>query len=436
MRTLAKDLARQTDQKVTVAGWLHKKRLLGGLTFILVRDRSGVAQVKVEDEREVEKLRAAQIGTVLEATGVVTEDERAPGGIEIHDPALAVEVMVEEPAPIEIDKPVNHKPDNLDTLFEHRAANLRNLTEQGIFKVQEQVVEALRQYFREHEFTEIRTPKILAAATEGGAEVFKLDYFDQEATLAQSPQFYKQMMVGVFERVYEIAPAYRAEPSMTRRHMSEYISVDGEIGFTAGQADLMDFLSGLVNAVVARVWEERRSELEALGATEPTLTEQFPAMTLDELHQRYSQDTGQDTTGEKDPTPAEERWASEYALNEHGSEAIFITDFPAQTAKFYHAVDEEKPDTAQRFDLIFRGVEVVTGSQREHRYEELVKKLSDIGADPEHPGFKYYLQAFKYGLPPHGGFGLGLERLTQKIIGLGNVKEATLFPRDMNRLTP
>ncbi len=435
MRILAKDVKSHVGKSATIQGWLHKKRLLGGITFINVRDRSGLVQVVVEDKDEVEKLRGMQIGTVLAIEGTVVEEPRAPGGAELHDPKVEIQVPVDEPPPIEIDKALDHKPDNLDTLFDNRVIGLRNLRETAIFKIQAEVKEAVRRHLRSQDFTEFNSPKLLPGATEGGAEVFKLDYFGQEATLAQSAQFYKQIMVGVFERAFEINPTYRAELSATTRHMTEFIHIDAEMGFITFQ-DLMDLLSGLLNAAVNDVWEKYEPELKSWNATKPLLPEKIPALTMAEIHERYSKATGQNTVGEKDLRPDEERFICEYAKKSLGSEAVFVTEWPASEMKFYHKASDANPEIAERCDLLFKGVEIATGSMREHRYPELMKQLTAIGADPEHPGFKYYLQAFKYGMPPHGGFGMGLERLTQKIVGLNNVKEATLFPRDINRLAP
>lgn len=437
MRIITNKLKEHIGKPVTVQGWLHKKRLLGGLTFIVVRDRGGVVQVLVEAKDEVEKLREKQIGSILTVHGSVVADERAPGGVELHDATLNVDVPVLEQNPIEIDKQFEHQSEALDTLFDYRPVSLRNLREQAIFKVQAEVVEAIRQYFRQHEFTEIRTPKLLAAATEGGAEVFKMDYFGkQEATLAQSPQFYKQMMVGVFERVFEIAPVYRAEPSATTRHMTEYISVDGEMGFISLQ-DLQDFLSGLINNVVDTVWKTCEPQLKQWNATKPLLPEKFPLLTIDEIHEKYTKATGTKTTGEKDLRPDEERWICEYARKNLKSEAVFVGGWPRQGAKFYHKFEDDNQEVAERIDLLFRGVEIVTGSLREHRYDKLITQLRGMaGGDPTNPGFRPFLLAMQAGMPPHGGFGMGLERLTQKIVGLNNVKEASLFPRDINRLTP
>jgi nondiscriminating aspartyl-tRNA synthetase len=436
MRTLSRDLTTHIGETVTIQGWLHKKRLLGGLTFINVRDRAGLVQVVIKDKDEVEKLRGMQIGTVLEIQGTVSEEPRAPGGAELHDASLTVAVPVTEESPIEIDKPLSHRPETLDTLFDYRVIGLRNVQERGVFEIQSTICQAIRNFFYAQGFTEMHTPKLLAEATEGGAEVFKLDYFGKTATLAQSPQFYKQMMVGVFERVFEIAPVYRAELSATVRHMTEYTSVDGEMGFISLK-DLEDFLSGLLNAVVNDVWDKHEDILKRWNATKPVMPEQIPVITMAEIHERYSKATGQDTVGEKDLRPDEEKWICEYAKKNFGSEAVFVSEWPASEMKFYHKANDENPEIADRVDLLFRGVEITTGSMRENRYDVVVDQLRKLaGGDPEDPGFAPLLSAMKYGMPPHGGFGLGLERLTQKILGFHNVKEATLFPRDINRLAP
>ena len=436
MRTLVKDVSSNIGEKVTVSGWLHKQRKLGGLNFINIRDRSGVAQALIQDKDQAEKLRGMQIGTVINVTGTVAKDDRAPGGAELHDVEIEVVVPVEDVPPIEVDKPIDHKSENHDTLFENRVVNARNLTEQSIFKIKATVASAMREYFDQNEFTEIHTPKLLAEPTEGGAEVFKMDYFGKVATLAQSPQFYKQMMVGVFERVFEIAPVYRAEPSSTVRHMTEYISVDGEMGFIDLE-DLKIFLSGMLNHVVDAVWKKHETELKRLNATKPKLTAEIPSISLEEIHELYSRATNESTNGEKDLSPGEEKWICEYAKKKFNSEAVFVTKWPASEMKFYHKAEPNNPDVADRFDLLFRGVEIVTGSMREHDYETVVKQLKEqADGDPENPGYKPFLMAMQFGMPPHGGFGMGLERVTQKIIGLNNIKEAALFPRDINRLAP
>ena len=435
-RVLSKDVHQHIGKTVHIQGWLHKKRMLGGLTFINVRDRSGLVQVVVEDKKEVEKLRGLQIGTVLKIVGKAVKEERAPGGAELHQPEITVLVPVTDEPPIEIDKPIQHKSENLDTLFDNRVIGLRNIQEAAVFKIQASIVHVARNYFKENDFTEIRTPKLLAEPTEGGAEVFQMDYFGKTATLAQSPQFYKQIMVGVFERVYEIAPVYRAEPSATTRHMTEYVSIDGEMGFI-GLQELEDFLSGLLNAIVDGVWEKHKPELKKWNSTPPLLPKEIPSMTMAEIHEKYSKATSENSIGEKDLRPDEERWICEYAKKNLGSEAVFVTEWPADDMKFYHKANAKNPKVADRIDLLFRGTEIVTASMRENDYGVVIKQLKNLAkGNPDDPGFAPILTAMKYGMPTHGGFGMGLERVTQKIIGFANIKEATLFPRDINRLAP
>jgi nondiscriminating aspartyl-tRNA synthetase len=435
-RTLARELAENIGQTVTIKGWLHKKRLLGGLNFITVRDRSGLTQTLIDNKDELEKLRGLQIGTVLSLTGTVIADERAPGGAELHDVTVVVDVPVIDEPPIEIDKPISHKPENLDTLFEYRVLNIRNLQEQKIFKIRASLTRYIREYLTGQEFVEIDTPKLLAEATEGGAEVFKLDYFGKTATLAQSPQFYKQIMVGAFERVYEIGHSYRAEPSATTRHLTELTMLDIEMGFVESHDEVLDTVGNMTQDVLRRVYDEHAADLKTLNAPALVLPEdgKVPRFTIAEIHDMYTKATKTDTTQEKDLIPDEERWISDYARKQLGSDLVFATHFPAEAGKFYHKFDDE--GTVMWGDLLFRGLEIATCPLRENNYEKMIEQMTAAGLDVSHEGFKYYLQAFKYGLPQHGGCGFGIDRLVQKTVGLANVKEATLFPRDINRLTP
>ena len=436
MRTLNRELATSVGETVTIQGWLHKKRLLGGLNFINLRDRSGLAQVLVAGE-EIEKLRGLHIGTVLAVTGTVVADERAPGGAELHDVTLEIMVPVTDEPPIEIDKPISHKSENLDTLFDYRVLNLRNLQEQKIFKIRASLTRYIREYLTEREFVEIDTPKLLAEPTEGGAEVFKLDYFGKTATLAQSPQFYKQIMVGVFERVFEIGHSYRAEPSATTRHLTELTMLDIEMGFVEGHDEVLDTVGDMTSAVLKRVYDEHADDLKSLNAPALTLADdgKVPRFTIAEIHEMYTRATKTDTTAEKDLIPDEERWISEHARKELGTDLVYAVRFPIEAGKFYHKMDPED-GTVLWGDLLFRGLEIATVPLRENNYQKMIEQMKAAGLDVEHEGFKYYLQAFKYGLPQHGGCGFGIDRLVQKTLGLNNVKEATLFPRDINRLTP
>lgn len=434
MRILSNEVKDHAGETATVEGWLHKKRLLGGLTFINIRDRRGLIQVVIKDKTEVEKLRGLQIGTVLRVQGSVKDEPRAPGGAELHDAKLEILVPVTEEPPVEIDKPLSHKSDNLDTLFDYRAIGLRNLQEGQIFRLRSELTRYIREFLHQREFVEINTPKLVAGAAEGGAEVFKLDYFGKEATLAQSPQLYKQIMVGVYERVFEIAPAFRAELSATTRHVSEVTMLDVEIGFIDGHDDVLNLLQDMLYQVLTRLYQEHAEALQSLRAPELTLKPEFPRYTMAEIHKMYQEATGKDTSQEIDLTPEEEKWVCEYSREKHGCEAVFATGLPESKMKFYHMKGDN--GTARSADLLFRGIEISTVPQREHRYEQLVEQMKAAGVDPAAPGFAAYVSAFRHGLPAHGGFGFGIDRLTEKAIGLSNVKEAILFPRDINRLAP
>jgi nondiscriminating aspartyl-tRNA synthetase len=437
MRILSSDVVSHIGEQIHIEGWLHKKRLMGGLAFINVRDRRGLTQVVVQDKEEVEKLRGLQIGTVLSVDGTAVEEPRAPGGAELHDPTLTVLVPVTDEPPIEIDKPIPHKPDNLDTLFEYRVLNIRNLQEQKIFKIRASSTRYIREFLHREEFVEIDTPKLLAEATEGGAEVFKLDYFGKTATLAQSPQFYKQIMVGAFERVYEINHSYRAEPSATTRHLTELTMLDIEMGFVKDHDEVLDMVADMTQYTLKKVYEEHAADLKSLNSPELLLPEdgKIPRFTIAQIHEMYTKATKTDVTDEKDLTPDEERWICDHARKQLGSDLVYAVRFPIVAAKFYHKLDVED-GTVLWGDLLFRGLEIATCPLRENNYEKMIEQMTKAGLDVTHEGFKYYLQAFKFGLPQHGGCGFGVDRLVQKTIGLANVKEATLFPRDINRLTP
>ncbi len=435
-RVLVAELPKLTGKSASVSGWLFKRRLLGGLNFLVLRDRTGIVQLLLEDENELKKLEGLQLGTVLTVTGEVLADERAPGGVEIHCPKLEIITPVSEVMPIEIDKPISHKPEHLETLFDNREVTVRNLQEQKIFRIRSEVTGLIRQFLLSEEFVEIHTPKLLAEATEGGAEVFKLEYFGKQATLAQSPQFYKQMMVGAFERVFEIAPAYRAEPSATTRHVTEVTMLDIEIAFVENHDDVLNIIQKMVYSVLTELYKSNTDNLTSLQAPDLVIKDNFPRYTVAEIHEMYSKANKTDTTGEKDLTPDEERWICEYAKKNDGCELVYATELPLEAHKFYQMINPENPQTVLAADLLFRGVELATCPMREHRYEKMVAQMKAKGMDPSHPGFSHYLNAFKYGLPPHGGCGFGLDRFVQKIVGLNNIKEAILFPRDIHRLTP
>ncbi len=435
-RVLSSQLKDHIGQTVMIAGWLHKQRKLGGMTFLILRDRHGLVQILDEKSTEADKLKGLQVGSVLHVTGTVVAEPRATGGVEMHEPSIVVEMPIEAVPPIEIDKPLSHDSENLDTLFEYRVVGLRNVQESKVFKIRAGLERFIREFLHKQEFIEINTPKILAGATEGGAEVFAVDYFGKKAVLAQSPQFYKQIMVGVFERVFEIAPAYRAELSATTRHVSEVTMLDIEMGFINGHEDVLDMVQNMTYHALTQAHQEFAEDLKSWNAAPLVLTEKFPRYTVAQVHEMYTKATGTDTTKEKDLIPDEEKWICEYTKQHDGCEAVFVTHFPVEAMKFYHKINPDDPTTVMWADLLFRGLEIATCPQRENDHDKLVAQMQKAGLDPEHPGYKYYLQAFKHGLPAHGGCGYGIDRLVEKTIGLNNVKEAILFPRDINRLAP
>jgi nondiscriminating aspartyl-tRNA synthetase len=400
MRVLSTELGAHVGERVTLAGWLHAKRELGAVSFVLVRDRAGLAQAVVEGALD---LRAE---TVVEVEGVAVSASQAPGGVELQEPSFRVLAEPAEPPPVELRRP--ELKETLPTILDNAPVALRHPRERAKFQIAAASLAGFRKTLDELGFVEISTPKIVAAATETGANLFSLDYFGRPAFLAQSPQLYKQTMVGVFERVYEVGPVFRAEPHETGRHLAGYTSLDAEVGFIRDHFDVMAFLREAVAGMIDSVRE--RTELAV-----PEVPSEIPWI--------HFADTGVDDV---DLAPADER-----RLCEEHDEWLFVTGFPAAKRPFYTHPEPGRPEYTNSFDLLFRGIEIVTGGQRLHRYEDYLAAL-DGDIEP----YEGYLQAFRYGMPPHGGFALGLERWTAQLVGAKNIRETTLFPRDRNRLTP
>jgi nondiscriminating aspartyl-tRNA synthetase len=337
-----------------------------------------------------------------------------------------------EPLPFEINKK-EFKP-GLAIFLDHAPLGLRHLHKRALFRISAEVMAGFREYLSQQGFVEIQSPKIVGSATESGANVFSIDYFGRPAYLAQSPQFYKQIMVGVFERVFEVGPVFRAEKHNTVRHTNEYVSLDLEMGFIKDHTDVMAMLTALLRHIFDRLKKSCARELELLEIKAPNVGESIPSMRLPDAQQLILERYGEDCRGEPDLTPQHEAWLCEHAEQELGSELLFITHYPTSKRPFYTMPDDQDPSLTRGFDLLFRGCEVVTGGQRIHRYEQLLNNARQWGINPEDIGG--YLQAFKYGMPPHGGFAIGLERLLMQLAGLGNLREATLFPRDLDRVAP
>jgi nondiscriminating aspartyl-tRNA synthetase len=429
-RTLAANLPDKVGQSVRLEGWVHNLRKFGGVNFLQLRDRTGLTQVVLEPDA-VETLAGLQLETVVAVEGTVAKEERAPGGVEIRDAEIEVLVPVTEVLPFEINKKVL-KP-SLDVFLANAPVGLRFPAKQATFRVYADLLQGFRDYLIPRGFTEVHTPKIVGSATEGGANVFKVEYFDRTAYLAQSPQIYKQIMVGVFERVFEIGPAFRAEEHSTVRHLNEFTSLDVEMGFISGPDEVMDLLIGVIEKMVRTPFERHPRDVEALGIEMPRFGN-VPRITLREAQRIILERHGEDNTAEPDLSPQDERWLGEWADAEYGTDFAFITHYPTSKRPFYTMPDPADPEYTFSFDLIYKGQELVSGSQRINSYDQQIKEMRARGIDPE--PFGALLQALKFGMPPEGGFAIGSERLLMRLTGADNIRETTLFPRDVNRLTP
>ncbi len=431
-RILTRELPEHVGERVRLAGWLHRQRRLSQVSFLIVRDRSGLGQVVVGDPAQAERLAELSAETVLEVTGTVVAAAQAPGGAEVHEPEVKVVASPAQPPPLELWRPTLSA--QLPTRLDLAPLALRHPREQAVFRLAAASLAGFRAALDGLGFTEIQTPKIVASATESGANVFAIDYFGRPAYLAQSPQFYKQAMVGVFERVYETGPVFRAEPHDTPRHLAEYVSLDAEFGFIADHADVMAIAREAVVGMVDMVARHAGHDASALGIELPAVPAQIPAVHFVDALAMVAAATGEDVRGEPDLAPAHERWLGEWALREHGSELLFVTGYPMVKRPFYTHPEPARPEFSNSFDLLFRGLELITGGQRLHRYGDYLDALAARGQDPA--PYEPYLQAFRFGMPPHGGFAIGLERWVSRLAGAANVRETTLFPRDRDRLTP
>src|SRR4051794_17894838 len=415
-RTLAADLPDHVGRTVALAGWLHRRRRLKTVTLVVLRDRSGLAQVVLPGD-EAEALSGLPEETVLRVRGRVTANQQAPGGAEVVD--AVVEALSEPAVPPPFDLYRPELAASLPVALDSAPVALRHPRLRAPFEIAAAAAGGFRRELDRQGFTEVFTPKVVGTATESGAEVFRLDWFGRPAYLAQSPQFYKQLMVGVFERVYEVGPVFRAEPHDTARHLAQYTSLDAELGFIADHRDVMAVLTSALAGMAAAVtpWAELTvpAEIPAVHFTEALRIAGAP-------------------DDEPDLAPAHERTVGEWARREHGSEFVFVTGYPMRKRPFYTHPDPAEPSYSNGFDLLFRGLEIVTGGQRLHQYADYVAALSAAGEPLA--AYQGYLDAFRYGMPPHGGWAIGLERLVARLVGAANVREVTAFPRDLHRITP
>ena len=437
-RCLIGDFTNQMSEGVRIEGKIGAVRDHGKLLFIDLYDRSGSVQCFVPGSHAMfSEAQKFSPESVLSLHGRVQErpeknrTEGQNGDIEFVVEDITVLAGAHE-LPFELETADL----NIDTQFDYRPLTLRRSADRALFRVQALIVQGFREYLTSQDFVEFQAPKIVGGDAEGGAEVFPVDYFDVKASLATSPQLYKQILVGVFERVFCIGNVFRAEKHSTSRHLNEYTSMDFEMGYITDHTDVTGMLEACIRHIVGFLATGAKDELEILGATLPLLPDKpFPIMKLVEAQEIIKAQFNDDCVGEPDLSPEHERMMCEYALKEYQSDFIFITHYPTAKRPWYTYDDEDDPGYTKSFDLLFRGVEITSGGQRVHDYDTLIRKIQEKipNIDPEKE-FGFYLQAFKYGMPPHGGMGLGLERFTAKVIGLANAKEAAVFPRDRNRI--
>ena len=417
--------------EVKVNGAIHTIRDMGTIAFIILRKREGLVQCVYEENISKFDLKDVKEADTVEVTGVLAESAKAPNGIEIRLGELKILSEPAEPMPLPIAKWKLNT--SLEAKLNYRPISLRNIQERSKFKIQEALTKAFRDYLYGQGFTEIHTPKIGARGAEGGANLFKFSYFHKPAVLAQSPQFYKQMMVGVFDRVFETGPVFRAEKHNTKRHLNEYTSLDFEMGYIDSFEEIMAMETGFLQYAMNLLKTEYAKEVQILKLEIPDVSK-IPAVRFDVAKELVSQKYNRKIRNPFDLEPEEEALIGQYFKEEYGSDFVFVTHYPSKKRPFYAMDDPEDARFTLSFDLLFKGLEITTGGQRIHDYNMLVQKIEDRGMTQE--GMEQYLDTFKHGMPPHGGLGIGLERLTMQLIGEENVRETCLFPRDMNRLEP
>ncbi|MBF0205255.1 MAG: aspartate--tRNA(Asn) ligase [Oligoflexia bacterium] len=427
-------ISQKIDQEITLTGVIHRLRVLPQVTFLILRGERFCIQSVVEPPLKSDHLKE---GDFIRMKGKVSSAKLSdktifPRDIEIKVSELTTIHAPSSILPFDISKKVLNV--GGEVLFDMRPISLRHPKQRAIFKISESIVNAFQSFLSNNGFTRIFSPKIVFAGAEGGANIFQIQYFDRKAYLAQSPQFYKQFGVGIFGRVYDVGTVFRAEKHNTNRHLNEYISLDFEMGFIESHLDIMNVEAALLAYMMEYIREHNPYEIELLEIKLPMIGESIPAMTLDEAHQLYFEKKKIDMRQEPDLATEEEKFLTDWSTRELGSELMFITHYPSSKRPFYTKDDPAAPGKTRSFDLLFRGIEITTGGQRINDYQEQVEKFKTFGLNPD--DFDSFLQMHKYGIPPHGGLAIGLERLTARLCNINNVKEAALFPRDVHRLTP
>lgn len=432
-RVLSSDLLQHVQQTVNLRGWLNNIRPFGKLNFLILRDRAGFAQIVIEDKEEFRKIAHLQPGSILNITGEAVKSAHAELGVEVIHPKITVEVPIQEAPPVEYYKPELNN--DLDYILDHRPIALRNRQIQAVFKIQAELTHAFRLYMHDEvKAVEYFAPNILGASSEGGAEFFNVDYFGYPATLAQSSQLYKQIMVGVNERVFALMPFFRAENSHTTRHLSEGKQFEFEMGFFDDWRQLMDIQEACIKFMIKYLHTHCEQEIKVLGGRVVKAPDHvpFPRLTFAEAQELYFQRTGIDERKEPDLSPAAEKELCRWASEKHGTDLVFITDWLTSKRPFYAYPTDGNPHLSNTFDLLCGGTEITSGGQRRHTYASMIEGIKSKAMEPDN--FTDYLSIFRYGMPPHGGFGIGLERLTMTVLGLKNIREASLFPSDPKRI--
>lgn len=418
-------------EEVQINGAVHKIRDMGDMAFIVLRKREGLVQTVYEEGLTNISIKDLHEEDTVEVSGIVEEEERAPQGFEIRLREVKILSQPTEAMPIAVNKWKLNT--SLEAKLDYRPLTLRNVRERAKFRIQEGIVRGFRDFLQQKGFTEIHSPKIGARGAEGGANLFRLEYFHKHAVLAQSPQFYKQMMVGVFDRVFEAAPVFRAEKHNTKRHLNEYTSLDFEMGYIDSFQDIMEMETGFLQYTMKLLEKDYEKELQLLGVTLPK-TDRIPQVRFDEAKKLVAEKYDHVIRNPYDLEPEEEVLIGRYFKEEMDADFVFVTHYPSKKRPFYAMDDPDDATFTLSFDLLFHGLEITTGGQRIHDYQMLTDKLAERGMTDE--GMEQYMMIFKHGMPPHGGLGIGLERLTMKLLGEDNVRETTLFPRDINRLEP
>lgn len=417
--------------EVKLEGAVHIIRDMGEVAFVILRKSEGLVQCVYEEGSVNFPLKDLKEESAVAVTGTVKKEDRAPGGVEVRLQTITVLSEPTEPMPLAVNKWKMNT--SLEAMLNMRPIALRNVRERAKFRIQEGVVRAFRDFLHSQGFTEIHTPKIGAKGAEGGANIFKLEYFHRPAVLAQSPQFYKQMLVGVFDRVFEVGPVFRAEKHNTKRHLNEYTSLDFEMGYIEDYTDIMAMETGFLQYTMELLKKDYKTELDMLDITLPKVDE-IPQVRFDEAKRLVAEKYNRQIRNPYDLEPEEEALIGRYFEEEYDADFVFVTHYPSKKRPFYAMDDPDDKTFTQSFDLLFKGLEVTTGGQRIHEYQMLLDKIEAKGMTTE--GMDQYLDIFKHGMPPHGGLGIGLERLTMKLIGEDNVRETCLFPRDLSRLEP